>query len=270
MIIRDCSVEGIRIRLQHHRAGRNGILLIHGNSSSKEVFAKQLEKLMKTGLGVVVPDLPGHGGSDDSKRPYSTYSFPGYAGILGSLMRQIGYRSYHVLGWSLGGHIGIEMLARDPAVRSLLITGTPPVRLNPVGVAAGFRWTGVTALAGRKHFRPEDVRRYTSAMMGIRLPDDHQFFRIARRTDGNARLWMVANGMAGCGVDQVEAVSTSDRPIAVVQGAHDPFLRIDYLGRVPYRNLWHGRPVMLDGGHAAHWQSPKAFNEAMMDFITTH
>lgn len=268
MISRICHVGGQTIRLLHRRADKTAILLIHGNSSCKEVFARQLDVLSRTSLGVVVPDLPGHGGSQDSLRPSRTYSFPGYAEVLGTLMRRLGYSSFHVLGWSLGGHIGIEMLARDPAVRSLLITGTPPVRLNPKGVAEGFRWTGTTALAGRHRFGTEDVRRYANAMMGVRLSDDHLIPRMVRRTDGNARLWMVANGLAGRGADQVEAVSRSERPIAIVQGNRDPFLRIDYIANLPIRNLWHGRPVMIDAGHAAHWQAPKAFNEAMMDFVT--
>lgn len=270
MISRDCVVDAIRLRALHHRAGRTGILLIHGNSSCKEVFSKQLSELVKAGLGVVVPDLPGHGASDDSRRPSSTYSFPGYARVLGRLMRRLGYDSFHVLGWSLGGHIGLEMLASDPGVKSLLLTGAPPVRLSPDGAAEGFRWNGVTALAGRRHFSEQDARRYTRTMMGTNLADGHHLFRMTKRTDGNARLWMVTNGMAGRGADEVEAVATSERPVAIVQGAHDPFLRLEYFDRVRFRNLWQRRPVMIDAGHAAHWQAPGSFNEAMMDFFTTH
>src|SRR4051812_47147247 len=139
MILRECIVDGISLRTLHHRAGRTGVLLIHGNSSCKEVFAKQFAELAKTGSGIVIPDLPGHGASDNSRRPSDTYSFPGYARILGRLMRRLGYSSFHVVGWSLGGHIGLEMLASDPAVRSLLLSGAPPVRLSPEGAAAGFR-----------------------------------------------------------------------------------------------------------------------------------
>jgi len=263
-------MEGLRVRLLHRRAGSVGIVLIHGNSSCKEVFVKQLGELSKTDLGIVVPDLPGHGGSDNSNRPSTTYSFPGYSKMLIRLMRRLGYRSYHVVGWSLGGHIGIEMLASDPAVRSLLITGTPPVRLTPAGAAEGFRWTGATALAGRRRLSREDIRRYTSAMMGVRLNDDHHLWCMACRTAGSARHWMVAHGMAGRGADEVATVSRSDRPVAVVQGDADPFLRIEYLGRVPFRNLWQGRPVLIEAGHAPHWQTPRDFNEAMMDFVTTH
>lgn len=270
MISRNCFISGLNLQVLHRSAGRTGILLIHGNSSCKEVFAGQLKDLIKTDLSIVVPDLPGHGESDNSRRPSTTYSFPGYALALSRLMRSLGYSSFHVMGWSLGGHIGIEMLASDPAVRSLLITGTPPVRLNPDGVARGFRWTAATALAGRKTFSCNDVRRYTTTMMGKRLGNDNRFLEMARRTDGNARRWMVANAMAGRGADEIDVVSASDRPIAVVQGKSDPFLRVDYLERVPFRNLWRRKPILIDAGHAAHWESPIEFNDAMMDFVTNH
>lgn len=267
---RHCVVDGHELHFLHRRSGRIGIVLIHGNSSCKEVFAKQLPELSKTDLGIVVPDLPGHGASADSFSPSRTYSFPGYAGLVSALMKRLGYQSYHVVGWSLGGHIGLEMLAGNPAVRSLLISGTPPVRLTPAGAAEGFRWTGVTALAGRRHFTPQDVRRYSRAMMGVRMPDGHHLLRMTARADGNARYWMVANGMAGRGSDEVATVVTSQRPIAVVQGAADPFLRIAYLNALPFKNLWQGRPVLISAGHAANWQAPHAFNEAMMDFVTAH
>ncbi len=267
ILSRSCVIEGLRLQLLHGKAGRTGILLIHGNSSCKEVFKNQHQALARTDLGIVVPDLPGHGASQDSRRPSDTYSFPGYARILNKLMRELGYQSYHVVGWSLGGHIGIEMWANYCGVRSLLISGTPPIRLSPEGVSEGFRWTGVTALAGRKRLGRDEARRYAGAMMGRRLAESHHLSRMVRRTDGNARLWMVSNGLAGKGVDQSKAVSEVDRPIAVVQGKSDPFLRIDYLNRLPFRSIWRQGPVLLDAGHAAHWEVPETFNAAMTDFL---
>lgn len=270
MFGRRCVIEGHGLDFLHRRSGRTGILLIHGNSSCKEAFSKQLKELAKTDLGIVVPDLPGHGASENSPRPATTYSFPGYARVLGRLMDRLGYASYHVLGWSLGGHIGLEMLAINPAVRSLLITGTPPIRLTPESAAEGFRWTGTTTLAGQRHFRAEDARRYATSMMGTRLSDDDHLLRMARRADGNARRWMVANGMAGHGTDQFETVQRTDRPIAIVQGTADPFLRVEYFNRIRPRKLWRGRPMLIEAGHAVHWQLPRVFNEAMMEFVTAH
>ncbi|WP_198031663.1 alpha/beta fold hydrolase [Bradyrhizobium sp. Ec3.3] len=240
--------------------------MIHGNSSSKEIFARQFWALEDAGFGVVAPDLPGHGESDWSRTPQRTYSFPGYAALLHGLMTRLGYRSYHVIGWSLGGHIGLEMLAQYREVRSLALTGTPPVRLNPEGVGAGFRWTPSTALAGRRRFSSDDCQRYVRAMMGAnRASQDH--LKVAAETDGNARYWMVRNGMAGVGADAVETVGTDDRPLAILQGARDPFLRIDYVEALRYRNIWKGRPVLIDAGHAPHWQVPATFNGHMREFL---
>lgn len=260
------AIGSLRLSVLEGSSGRVGALLIHGNSSSKEIFARQFRALESAGLGVVAPDLPGHGESDRSNMPRKTYSFPGYAALLHGLMTRLGYRSYHIVGWSLGGHIGLEMLARYSEVRSLMLTGTPPVRLNPEGVSAGFRWTPSTALAGRWRFSSDDCQRYVRAMMGSnRAVQEH--LRAAARTDGNARYWMVRNGMAGVGSDEVETVCTDKRPIAIVQGATDPFVKIEYIDGLSYRNIWKGRPVLLDAGHAPHWQVPATFNRHMREFL---
>jgi len=259
-------IKGLRLSLDHVRVGRDGILLVHGNSSSKDAFSRQITALTQIGLSVVVPDLPGHGASERSKMPQRTYSFPGYAEVLHGLMVELGYDAYHVFGWSLGGHIGLEMLSRYAAVRSLLLTGTPPVSLDPAGIAAGFNWTPSTALAGKRHFSNDDVVRYVGAMMGSRRPSAAQL-RAATATDGNARFWMVRNGMSGVGVDEVRTVSSDSRPLAIVQGIEDPFINIGYLLDLSYRNIWGGAPIVVDGGHAPHWQSPAIFNGYMQAFL---
>ncbi|MDH2399228.1 alpha/beta hydrolase [Bradyrhizobium sp. SSUT18] len=260
------TVAGLRLGVLESASGRVGTLLIHGNSSSKEIFARQFRALESMGLGVVAPDLPGHGESDRSNTPRKTYSFPGYAALLHQLMTRLGYRSYHVVGWSLGGHIGIEMLAHYREVRSLVLTGTPPVRLNAEGVGAGFRWTPSTALAGRRRFSSDDCQRYVRAMMGARRASDAHL-RAAAAADGNARYWMVRNGMAGVGADEVETVCADERPLAILQGAADPFVRIEYINGLKYRNIWKGSPVLLDAGHAPHWQAPATFNRYMREFL---
>lgn len=255
------------MRFVQRNAGRTAVLLLHGNSSCKEIFRNQIDALVSTDLSIVVPDLPGHGGSDNSPTPSRTYSFPGYADILTELMRELAYPAFHVVGWSLGGHIGLEMWSRDQSVKSLLISGTPPVRLDALGIAAGFRWTATTALAGRKRFGREDVTRYLRAMMGHANDPGGHFAAMVARTDGNARSWMVKNAFAGVGTDELRSVAEISRPLAIVQGRDDPFLRDGYLKNIPFKNLWTGAPVMINSGHAPHWQIPRTFNARMTEFL---
>jgi len=78
---------------------------------------------------------------------------------------------------------------------------------------------------------------------------------------------MVKNGMAGYGTNEVRAVFETYRPLAVVQGVKDVFVRIAYLNSLDYQNIWTGSPVLIDAGHAAHWETPAIFNEKMRAFL---
>ncbi|WP_246799690.1 alpha/beta fold hydrolase [Bradyrhizobium sp. CCBAU 51753] len=260
-------VGGNSLAVRVHRGKESAILLIHGNSSCKEIFRHQETYLMRRGHTVIIPDLPGHGSSSDAVAPTSTYSFPGYAAALKGVMDHLGIASFHVIGWSLGGHIGIEMWSRMRAVRSLLISGTPPIRLSPAGVADGFLPSPVMDLAGKRDFTPADVTAYGSAMLGKPLDRGSCLAAMIERTDGRARYWMVRNGLAERGKDEIAAVARCAKPLAIVQGRRDAFVRIEHVRKLTYRHLWLHRPILMDAGHAAHWESPDAFNRWMGRFL---
>lgn len=261
-------VQGMNIAFARSEEERGTVLLVHGNSSCKEIFEEQVPYLSQQGFGVVAVDLPGHGESDDAADPRATYSFPGYAKVLDLLMTSLGISEYHVMGWSLGGHIGIEMWANFPSVRSLLITGTPPVRLSAVGASEGFLPSPDMDLAGKEAFSPEDCRRYATAMLDGMPEETSVLWKAVARTDGRARHFMMENGLAGLGTDEVDAVSRCPKPLAVVQGKTDPFVNRDHLSRLTYRNLWLNNLILIDGGHAPHWRCPAEFNRHLGDFLS--
>lgn len=260
-------IDGDKLAFVCTGGSRGSVLLIHGNSSCKEIFVHQIAFLAARGYNVVAADLPGHGSSDDASDPARVYSFPGYADVLGRLMDRLGIASYHIVGWSLGGHIGLEMWSTRENVRSLLITGTPPVRLSAAGAGEGFLPSPTMDLAGKADFSDEDVRTYGRAMLGAAIdPASHIACCIAR-THGEARRLMLRNGLAGIGQDQVEAVKTCSKPLAIVQGKNDPFVNVPYLHSLTYRNLWLKNPLIIDGGHAPHWVQAPEFNRYLGEFI---
>jgi pimeloyl-ACP methyl ester carboxylesterase len=261
------KIDGVGLSVVVARCRKTPVLLIHGNSSCKEIFRNQFDYLVNLGYGVVAVDLPGHGDSENARMPRSTYSFPGYARLLRSLMHQLEIPKFHIIGWSLGGHIGIEMWHSDPTVRSLLITGTPPVTLSPSGAARGFNDVPSMNLAGARSFSRTDADRYGAAMLGTALDHRLRVVRTIARTDGRARYWMLKNGVSGLGVDQVKAIGSCRRPLAVVQGTDDPFVNSAYVQSLNYTNLWLKRPIMVKAGHAPHWQKPRMFNAYMRKFL---
>jgi pimeloyl-ACP methyl ester carboxylesterase len=261
------SIDGIGLSALVAPGCKTTVLLIHGNSSCKEIYFTQINYLRKLGYAVVAPDLPGHGESNDAPKPQATYSFPGYARVLRRLMDQLGVDGYHIVGWSLGGHIGLEMWYADPNVRSLMITGTPPVKLSLLGAQQAFYPTPVMSLAGTRKFGRAEVEAYGAAMLGAPLDHRLRVSRMIARTDGRARYWMVKNSFDGVGVDEVMAVGRCRRPLAIVQGKSDPFVNTAYLHSLKYSNLWLNRPIMIDAGHAPHWQRPRLFNRFMRNFL---
>jgi pimeloyl-ACP methyl ester carboxylesterase len=64
------------------------------------------------------------------------------------LLRKLGVTEVIVFGWSLGGHIGIEMLACFLGMRGLMITGTPPVGRD--NMAQGFNGAPHMGVAGKQ------------------------------------------------------------------------------------------------------------------------
>ena len=92
------------------------LLLIHGNSSCRGVFQHQLHGQLAENYRFIAFDLPGHGQSSDAPDPARTYTRPGLAEAAVELLEKLRITQVVVFGWSLGGHIGIEMMHLFPGL----------------------------------------------------------------------------------------------------------------------------------------------------------
>ncbi|WP_158806935.1 alpha/beta fold hydrolase [Beijerinckia sp. L45] len=257
-----------RIAVHYETGVRAPVLMLHGNSAHKEVFANQVAMLRQNGFGVLTLDLPGHGQSDNAKHPALTYSFPGYAAAVAQVLDSFTIDTVHVAGWSLGGHIGLELMGRDPRVQSLLIWGTPPIKPGLEAMRDAFLPSESMAFAGQLVLGADECARYGAAMVGARDGAPPDLVAAIQRTDGAARAQMMANGLGGVGRNAQDLVERDPRPLAVLHGAEDPFVSLAYLANLAYRNLWRGQVQVLPGiGHAAHWQDPKIFNALLLSFL---
>jgi len=257
-----------RVAVALSRGTGPALLMIHGNSSCKEVFRNQLQGSIGATFRCIAMDLPGHGRSSDALRPETTYSVVGYADAALELMRALGHQRFAVLGWSLGGHVGLEMIHRSDAITGLMITGTPPIRKGSEGFADGFIPSRHMALAGQRDFSAEEVDVYSRATCGINAPFESFLRDAVARTDGRARENMLRSMLAGLGCDQKEAAEHSRVPLAIVNGADDEFINNAHIASLAYDNLWEGKVYDLDGiGHAPFWEAPDAFDPYLRRFV---
>ena len=242
-------------------------LLIHGNSACGRVFEKQFASEMRTKFRLIAMDLPGHGSSENAINPEETYSFLGYANVAIAVLRNLGVPKASVIGWSLGGHIAIDML-RFPEIQGILITGTPPIPLTAEGFKQGFRPFAGLHLLGQESFSEKEAKEFV-ALGGIDLKNADFMVKAALRTHGKARSQMIASMQRGVGGDQKQIVEGSDKPIAIVAGSRDAGINNDYIQTgISHKSLWGRKIHLVEAGHAVFWEQSEKFNRIVFDFLT--
>src|SRR5262245_51089983 len=182
--------------MRHHIATSHGLLaveesgggglpllLIHGNSFCRGVFRHQLQSSLADVRRLIAFDLPGHSESSDAPDPVRSYTRPGLADAAVKLLGRLGVAEAAVFGWSLGGHIGIEMIPRFPGMRGLMITGTPPVGRHDF--AQAFRGSPHAGTASRQDLSDADIDAFVAVIFGSSA---EPFLRDAvARADGRFR-----------------------------------------------------------------------------------
>jgi len=86
------------------------VLMIHGSPGHRQDFA-QLGPLLAERWRVIAPDLPGFG---DSTHSLSDYSFRAHARYMLAMMDRLGIARAHLIGYSMGGGVVLNMIDLAP------------------------------------------------------------------------------------------------------------------------------------------------------------
>ncbi len=102
------------------------ILLIHGFASNNAVNWRStgwIDTLVKAGYRAIAMDVRGHGASAKLRAP-GAYRLATLAGDAAALIDHLGFGRVDVMGYSMGGRIGVMLALDHPGkVRSLVIGG---------------------------------------------------------------------------------------------------------------------------------------------------
>lgn len=241
------------------------ILMIHGTGSCRAVFDKQLDSPLALRHRLIAVDLPGHGESEDAADP-AAYSLRGMTHTVTELVERLELERFMVLGWSLGGHIAIEMVEHK-GLAGLMVCGAPPVARGTLAMLRAFRPSWDMPLASKEEYSDRDVARFFALCYGRGATPE--LLAAVRRADGRVRAATVRSMTRGECLDQKRAVETARVPIALVNGREEPFVRLSYLDTLAGPSLWHGVPLVIEeAGHAPFWDQPTEFNEVLAAFAS--
>lgn len=241
------------------------LVMLHGSSASRRAFDPLVYGPLAERHRVIAIDLPGHGESSNARDPASGYTIPGLADCVAEVLAALRIERFVVYGWSLGGHVGVELLHRDHGLAGLMLTGAPPLPRGPIGMVRAFHASWDVFLASKEHYSARDVERYAQLCYGTGAPPE--LLEAIRRADGRFRPVLTRSLMRGDGADQKRTVEEAQVPVAIVNGEHDPFIRHSFFASLDIPNLWDGRAhVIYDAGHAAFRDNPERFNALLMRF----
>jgi 3-oxoadipate enol-lactonase len=110
------DVRGVRLRAFHRAGVGRPLLLLHGFGGAAWNFSEVVPLLGSRPL--IVPDLPGHGGSDAAP---ATHNLVPYAdAVAGLLDEPVG-----VLGHSMGGVVALRLAERHPTLVDRVLLAAP-------------------------------------------------------------------------------------------------------------------------------------------------
>ncbi len=251
-----------RTMLSYEIHGTHGplVLMLHGLGSRGEDWVLQIEA-MQNEYRMVTCDLRGHGSSPS---PAGWPTVADLAEDVVGLLEQIGERSAHVVGLSLGGGVALQMGVDYPQqVKSLTIVNAAATLRVPRNRLPSAFVRMVLLLTGRRRKLGEWVAA------GLFPRDDQQELRevaAERIADNLSRNYLRAI-LAVLRFDLRKQVHKISAPTLIVAGRLDrtvPLRAKVALARdIPGARL----EIIEDSEHATPLDSPDEFNRILLQFL---
>ncbi len=258
------TVHG-RVAIRETRGTSLPLVLLHGNSMSKDAFRRQMDGALGARHRLVAIDLPGHGASDNAVNPGHSYTLTRFADVVVEVAEILDLERFAILGWSLGGHVALEVCAGAPGVVGVMLVGAPAIGADPASILRAFRPGPFLERSMLEKLSGEEVEAFAKE---AGVAGDENLCAAIRRADGRARVAVLRDALAGGASDARAIVETMQVPLAIVDGAEDLIVERSYVDDLSYATLWEGRTHVIPGvGHAPFWEIAPLFNSILARFL---
>jgi pimeloyl-ACP methyl ester carboxylesterase len=220
------------------------LLLLHGGLGNADYFANQIPAFVEAGYQVIAVDSRGHGRSTVTETPI------GYALMASDVIALLDYleiEAAHLVGWSDGGIIGLDMAINNPdRLLKLVAYGANYI---PAGVRTDIGESAV--------FNAYVERALTDYATLSPAPENVDAFLT---NIGN--MWATEPQFTE---EQLGSITT---PTLILDGWEEeaiyPEHAFEMAGLIPGAELL----LMPDVGHFAMFATPEAFNSIVLEYLS--
>ncbi len=253
---RTVEVDGASMRVMEAGSG-DPLLFLHGWGLSPRAYADGVTRLTAAGVRIIVPSLPGFGGSDGP--PLRGIDLPAYGHRIGRLLDVLEVEHpVFVAGHSFGGGVAIQLAVERPErVRALTLVnsvGGAPGRRSGLIDASWLMWAAGTA----GELSPRTLLRAVPSMARDFVPNA---LRKPLTMALTARLALTASL-----AEQAQSLIAAGLPVLFVWGDADRIVAPGALASV----VSHLPAEVVHGRHGWLLTEPEEFATLMRNALVVH
>jgi 3-oxoadipate enol-lactonase len=244
-------------------SGPDTLVLVNGVGDPLEGWVNQTADFLAAGLRLVTFDNRGVGRSGQPPGPYTSAQM---AADLHEVVTAAELADFHLCGVSMGGAIAQEYaLAHPGRLRSLILANTFAAA-DPFTRAAFLTWSEVAEAAGMPMMMRAQAPWIFSPDFYAEYPDRVTEL-IAEAAESTQPAAAFAAQMAGLvDHDARDRLGSLATPTLVIAAADDIIIR-PALSRRLFEALPDAAWCVVPGGHAAFWENPGPWNQAVIEFV---
>ena len=256
------KANGILMNYETHGNGGN-LILIHGAGGNLKMWYHQLPVFSKS-YHVITYDVRGAG---ETESPDTGYSIPLFVEDLFEFMKALGVAKTHILGYSMGGRIAVEIAINHPQiVQSLILSNSTlhPSRPTRESIEG---WRTMLEIVDKKDIKQSAERIVGSAFSPAFVsekPAEFERYRnvvLQNKPDGLARIMRALVTPAA-----PPDLSKIKCPVLLIMGSNDTAVGVEQ-GKKAQQEIAGSKLIILSTGHAAPIELPDKFNSAVMEFL---
>lgn len=268
------------IKLSYLEAGtadKGTVLMLHGIPASAELWRETGQRLAENGYRVLMPDLPGYGGTHLPRD--GDYSLAGAASLLADWLSEDIQVPVYLVAHDIGGGVAQRMITAHPGLflsasfSNAIIGDSWPVR--PIILMRLMAQLGLLIPMAALRLMPNPYatwelrhsvvqQTHLNPAVQQRIFWDSKF----RSADGRRQFSRHLLALNPDQTIQVESqLAKFDKPVQLIWGMRDVFQTWSAVGE-RYRKIWpHARVAKLeDAGHFLQLDCPVEYSQSLLDF----